>query len=197
MLVRLTVGALNEPWELVRTRCIETTMAKDYLNLLDASGQEAFAGLKRQFGESNLLNKIRKNYAFHYPRSDDVEKAFESICNDPELGGLLNLYFSAHGFNSLFLLSDLVFIQGIAEKSEEPDLEAAQKKLMGEVSRASSNLIEFARAFTAAAWLRHFGQEMIARDMVAVTDAPNIDDVWLPFFVEVEPGHKANGNTDA
>ena len=75
-----------------------------------------------------------------------MEKAFESICNDPELGGLLNLYFSAHGFNSLFLLSDLVFIQGIAEKSEELDLEAAQKKLMSEVSRASSNLIEFARA---------------------------------------------------
>ena len=68
---------------------------------------------------------------------------------------------------------------------------------MSEVSRASSNLIEFARAFTAAAWLGHFGQEMIARDMVAVTDAPNIDDVWLPFFVEVAPGRKANGNTDA
>ena len=68
MLVRPTVGALNEAWELVRTRFIETTMAKDYLNLLDASGQEAFAALKRQFGESNLLNKIRKNYAFHYPR---------------------------------------------------------------------------------------------------------------------------------
>jgi uncharacterized Zn finger protein len=60
MLVRLTVGALNEAWELVRTRFIETTMAKDYLNLLDASGQEAFATLKRQFGESNLLSKIRK-----------------------------------------------------------------------------------------------------------------------------------------
>lgn len=49
----------------------------------------------------------------------------------------MNLYFSAHGFNSLFLLSDLVFIQGIAEKSEEPDFEAAQKKLMGEMSRAA------------------------------------------------------------
>jgi len=61
MLVRPTVGALNEAWELVRTRFIETTMAKDYLNLLDASGQEAFAALKRRFGESNLLNKIRKN----------------------------------------------------------------------------------------------------------------------------------------
>jgi len=197
MLVRLTVGALNEAWELVRTRFIETTMAKDYLNRLDAGGQEAFGALKRQFGGSNLLNKIRKNYAFHYPRSDDVDTAFESICNDPELGGLLNLYFSTHGFNSLFLLSDLVFIQGIAEKSGEPDLDAAQKRLMGEVSRASSNLVEFARAFAAAAWLKHFGEEMIAKDIVVATDAPNIDDVWLPFFVEVEAGHETSGSADA
>lgn len=76
-------------------------------------------------------------------------------------------------------------------------MEAAQKRLMGEVSRASSNLVEFARAFAAAAWLRHFGEEMIAKDIVAVTDAPNIDDVWIPFFVEVEAGHETSGNADA
>jgi hypothetical protein len=46
MLVRPTVGALNEAWELVRTRFIETTMAKDYLNLLDASGQGSLRGPK-------------------------------------------------------------------------------------------------------------------------------------------------------
>jgi hypothetical protein len=86
----------------------------------------------------------------------------------------------------------------VSPKSQgKPDLEAAQKKLVGEVSRASSNLVEFARAFAAAAWLRHFGEEMIAKDMVAVTDAPDIDDVWLPFFVEVEAGHETQGNTDA
>jgi hypothetical protein len=28
---------------------------------------------------------------------------------------------------------------------------------------------------------------MVAKDIVQVNDAPNIDDVWLPFFVEVEP----------
>jgi hypothetical protein len=64
-------------------------------------------------------------------------------------------------------------------------LEATQKKLMGEVSSASSNLVEFAKAFTAAAWIKHFGQEIMAKDVVSVTNAPNIDDVWLPFFIEV------------
>ena len=53
--------------------------------------------------------------------------------------------------------------------------------------RPASNLVEFAKAFTAAAWIKHVGQEMVAKDIVQVNDAPNIDDVWLPFFVEVEP----------
>lgn len=76
-------------------------------------------------------------------------------------------------------------------------MEAAQKKLMGEASRASSNLVEFARAFVASAWLRHFGEEILAKDIVAVTNAPNIDDVWFPFFVAAEAVHEMHGNTDA
>jgi hypothetical protein len=196
MLVRLTVGALNEAWELVRTRFIETTMAKDYLSRLDEAGREAFTSLKRQFGGSNLLSQIRKNYAFHYPSSDDVDQALDAICDNDELSRLLNLYFSRHGFNSLFLISDLVFMQGIAHKLGEYDLHEAQKKLMGEVSTASINLIEFARAFAAAAWRKHFGWEMLAKDMVTVADAPNVDNVWLPFFVEMEPA-PANSVTAA
>jgi hypothetical protein len=43
MLVRLMVGALNEAWEMVRTRFIETPMAQSYLPVLDADGQKAFA----------------------------------------------------------------------------------------------------------------------------------------------------------
>jgi hypothetical protein len=49
MLVRLTVGALNETWELVRTRFIETKISRDYLNRLDSGGRKAFEALKQQF----------------------------------------------------------------------------------------------------------------------------------------------------
>jgi hypothetical protein len=57
----------------------------------------------------------------------------------------LELVFLHHGFNSLFFLSDLIFVHGIAKKAHEADLEVAQRKLMGEVSGAASNLIEFER----------------------------------------------------
>jgi len=137
MLVRLMVGALNEAWEMVRTPFLGTPMALSYLSTLDAEGREALEALKRQFGGSNLLNQVRINYAFHYPKSDDVDEAIDMVCNDPELGQFLNLYFSHHGFNSLFFVSDLAFKQGIATKSKECDVEAAHRKLMGEVSTAS------------------------------------------------------------
>jgi hypothetical protein len=117
MLVRLTVGALNEAWELVSTRFIRNPMAKDYVGRLDPAGQQAFAELKRQFGGSNLLNAVRNNYAFHYPRSDEAEDAFEAAFSDKGLDGCWNFYFSQHGFNSLFFLSDLIFVHGIGRKA--------------------------------------------------------------------------------
>ena len=73
-------------------------------------------------------------------------------------------------------------------------LESAQQELMREASGASSNLIEFAKAFFAAAWVRHFGAEILAKDVVTVADAPDVDEVWLPFFVEVPTDDKKGGN---
>jgi hypothetical protein len=31
---------------------------------------------------------------------------------------------------------------------------------------------------------------MVAKDIVTVSDAPDVDEVWLPFFVEVSPGEQ-------
>ena len=188
MLLRLMVGTLHEAWELVTTRFIKNPLAKDYLGSLDPAGQQAFDALKQQFGRSNLLNAVRNNYAFHYPSNDEAEAAFEAAFSDGELDDYWNLYFSRHGFNSLFFLSDLIFVHGIGKKVGGIDLEQTQSTLMSEVSAASANLIEFARAFVAAAWVKHFGAEMVAKDIVTVSDAPDVDEVWLPFFVEISTG---------
>lgn len=194
MLVRLLVGSLNEAWLLISTRFLQQPFAKEYLAKIDAGGLEALEALKRQFGGSNLLNAVRNSYAFHYPRTDEAEAAFDAACNNPDVDDCWNLYFSHHGFNSSFFLSDLIFIHGISGKVQGATLDAAQRKLMQEASAASSNLIEFAKAFFAAAWLQHFGTEILAKDVVTVADAPDVDQVWLPFFVEVPPSDKGAGN---
>jgi len=193
LLVRLMVGAVNEGYEVVSTRFLQNRMATDYLPRLDAEGKQALDELKRLFGGSNLLNLVRKNFAFHHPRSDDIENAFDAACNDRSLDDSWSLYFSHHGFNSLFLMSDFVFVHGIGKFTDEPDPKIVHEKLVGQVSSASIHLIEFAKAFTAAAWIKHFGTVIDAKDIVTISDAPNMDQVWLPFFVEVgqtEPNTK-------
>jgi hypothetical protein len=78
-----------------------------------------------------------------------------------------------------------VFAHGIAAKGGATDLIALQGKLMDELREASSNVVQFAQAFFAAAWLKHFGDVIVAQDLVKIEGAPHIDEISLPFFVEM------------
>ncbi len=64
-------------------------------------------------------------------------------------------------------------MHGIGTKAGGSELAETQRKLMEQVSAASANVIEFAKAFVAAAWLKHFGAEMVAKVIVG-GDAPNV-----------------------
>jgi hypothetical protein len=67
MLVRILIGVVNEAWNLVSTRFVRNQIGQQYMRLLDAGGQTSLSRLKRQFGSSNLLPKIRNTYSFHHP----------------------------------------------------------------------------------------------------------------------------------
>lgn len=188
MLVRIAAGMMSEAWSLVTKRFIKNKIiANVYIPLLDPGGKQAFDNLNLKFGQSGLLFNLRNDFCFHYPDDNDVKSAFEAACNDPDSDGLWSMYLSHHGFNSLFLFSDIIFVYGMGDAAKQQSLSLAHEKIMGEISTASVNLIEFSRAFFTAVWKKHFGSEIIAKDVVQIVDAPNVDDVWLPFFVEVPP----------
>lgn len=185
MLVRLMVGAVNEGWETIGKRFLSNPMQPDYLKRLDAGGLAALDALKKQFGGSNVLNKVRTNFAFHHPNTDDIEAAFEQARGDAKSDEIWTVQFADHEFNSLFVVSDLMFVHGIAKLMGETDPGVAQGKLLKELSDASRNIVEFAKAFFAAAWIKHFGDSIDAKDVVAIDSAPKLGEVTLPFFVEV------------
>jgi len=185
IIVRLIIGDLNEAWRLITTRFIENPLQREYLEQLDNPGRAAFERLKRQFGGA-LFASIRNRFAYHYPRTDEAEEAFHTAVADESVADLWNVYFSHHGFNSVFLLSDLIYLHGIKTITGEADLITAQTKLMPQVTQVSLDVIEFARSFFAAVWLKHFGEAIDARDIVRVDNAPKASDVVLPFFVELE-----------
>jgi len=184
MLVRLTLSAAYEAWRVVQVRFLSGPLGADYDPRLDAKGREALGRLKKYFGKPSLVYAVRNDYGFHYPKPSDVEAAFQAAMNDPDSDDNWQLYFSEHGFNSLFVLSELIYMHGIALKADAADLESSQRKLMNDLQRTSLDVIEFSRAFVAAVWLKRFGNFMDAEEVVRV-EAVRLGDAALPFFVEM------------
>jgi hypothetical protein len=186
MLARLAIGILTETWELVHKRFISSPVGRDYTPLLDAAGQKALAALKTHFGGSSLLNRLRNNYAFHFPRDSDVEAAFETAAKEKEWDADWNWYFAPTTFNTFFFASDIVMLHGLLGESGETDLVKAQQKIMDELRTVSDALTDFVLAFAAAVWLKHFGTEMVTEICADTSNAPDVFEIWLPFFVKVK-----------
>jgi hypothetical protein len=83
------------------------------------------------------------------------------------------------------------FAHGIAAQAGTTDLLALQQNLMDELCVASMNAVQFAQAFFAAAWIKHFGEVIDAEDVVKIEGAALFDQIALPFFVEIQALEKA------
>jgi hypothetical protein len=75
----------------------------------------------------------------------------------------------------------------MAETLREPDVNEAHRKLLGEMAPVANDLSEFTFGFAAAIFKLHFGAELTMTVVAKIADAPNIDDVRYPFFIET-PG---------
>jgi hypothetical protein len=153
--------------------------------LLDSEGGRALADLKKQFGSSNLLATMRNNFAFHFPKDDEIEAAFDAAFNDQNFDGEWNLFFARNKFNSLYMLCDVVFVHALFKSLGEDDWAAGQLRIMKEVHAASDSMINFVHGFTAALWKKYVGPEMLATVQAEISDVPDLQAIVLPFLATV------------
>lgn len=184
MLARIAVGVLNESWELVRTRFLGSPMAREYDGLLDKGGHAALDRLKKHFGAgASLLPKVRSNFAFHHPHSDDVESAFQVAIRDREWDSDWTLFMANSTLNWFYFASDVVILHAIMQAVGEASLVKAQEKLMQEMRLVADSLTEFIGAFLTALWKRRFGPEFKTVICADVSNAPDLEEPWIPFFI--------------
>jgi hypothetical protein len=186
--VRLTIGAMWEAWRLVEDRFLKRPLGREFLPLLDPQAADALDRLKKRFGKGSGLSTIRNNYAFHHPGIDDIDAAFEKAAAESD-GDKADwgVYFNRGLLNTFFFVSDFVFVHGMSDALSEPDVNEAQRKLLGEMAPVANDLSEFALGFAAAVFKRHVGAELTMKIVAKVGDAPDIDGIRYPFFVET-PG---------
>jgi hypothetical protein len=186
--VRLTMGAMWEAWRLVEDRFLKRSLGREFVPLLDGPASEALDRLKKRFGKGSGLSTVRNNFAFHHPAIDDIEAAFQKAAGEAESEDAdWAVYFNAALLNTFFFVSDYVLVHGMAEALGEPDVNEAHRKLLGEMAPVASDLSEFAFGFAAAIFKRHLDAELTMTVVANVDDAPDIDGIRYPFFVET-PG---------
>ena len=186
--VRLMVGLLNEALLLVQRRFVSSKLGPEFIPKLDAAALDAPNSLRKRFGTSGQLATIRSNYAFHHPDMDGMEAAFQLAAKGADNEELdWSVFMTASLFNSSFYVADFVIAHGVTNALGETDVNVAHQKFLSELSPIANELTEFAYGFAAAIFKKYFGGELTLTIVAKVPNAPNIDDLRLPFFVDA-PG---------
>jgi hypothetical protein len=186
--VRLTIGVMREAWGLIETRFLGSKLGRDYVPLLDSPARQALDRVKKRFRESNMLVVIRNNFAFHHPSMEQMEAAFQlAVTNAGDDEADWSIYFNRALLNTFFFVSDYVLVHGISHALNEKDLNEAHRKLLMDLAPLANDLSEFTFGFAAAIFKKYIGHELTMTLVAKITDAPDIDDLRLPFFVET-PG---------
>ena len=89
--------------------------------------------------------------------------------------------------NCFFFMSDMAIAHGMAEALGHKDVLTAHKELLPKLAPLANWLSEFTFGFAAAIFKKYVGHEMTATVVAKFSDAPSIDDLKLPFFVELQP----------
>ena len=139
-----------------------------------------------RFGESNSIVAIRNSYAFHHPDATDMESAFQRAVKQETNDDDWSIYFCRTLLNCFFFMSDFIIAHGMANAVGEGDLIKAHAAILGDLGPLSNELSEFTFGFAAAIFKKYVGDELPATVAATIEDAPHIDDVRIPFYVEME-----------
>jgi hypothetical protein len=181
--VRLLIGIMREALKLIEKRFLGSRLGKEYVPLLGPQATEALDRLKKRFGAPDKFVVIRDNFAFHHPSLDDMEAAFQLAVKSDGDDTDWCIYLNDALLNSFFFASDFVLVHGMANAMGETDVNEAHRKLLGDIAPIADDLSTFAFGFAEAIFIKYFG-ELTATLVAKIKDAPNIDNLRLPWFVE-------------
>jgi hypothetical protein len=182
--VRLLIGMMREAMKLIEKHFLGTPIGKEYVPRLSPQATEALGRLKKRFGAPDKFVAIRDNFASHYPTLDDMEAAFQLAVKSGGDDTDWCMYLNDGLLNTFFFVSDHVLVHGMANAMGETDVNEAHRKLLVDIAPIANDLSTFAFGFAEAIFIKYFGDYLTATLVAEIKDAPNIDDLRLPWFVE-------------
>jgi hypothetical protein len=183
IMIRCLIGVLVEAWEFIRKPTNQKIIGA-YLKDLGDDGRAEYDKLKKHFGRSGLLYALRNSFLYHYPKPEDLERAFEWIPDNEEW----EWYLSEANTNSFYFSCELTLGYGIMNATGEPHHIFAFGTVMQQVTQVADALPYFLMPLMRAILFKHLGPKILnAQPGTVIKDAPRIDEFWIPFFAETLP----------
>lgn len=156
---------------------------------MDDDGRSSYDKLKKQFGKSSLLYKLRNNFLYHYPTVVELDKAFASIPADEEW----EWYLSEANTNSFYFSCELALGYGIMNATGEPLHIGAFGVVMQEVMQGANTMPYFLMPLMKAVLNRYLGEAILdPQPGTIIEGAPQLGGFWIPFFAVTQPREAGN-----
>jgi hypothetical protein len=185
MIARLLCGKLHEGWRLMQNAYFGTKISRDYNELYDDDGKDAFRRLGRYFGGENLVSEIRNNFAFHYS-PEEIGRCYVENERDDELVMLL----STDNANTLYHYAEVIVDQSLLTQIRAANPEEAMKKIIDESSEIIRLFNIAIGSCLTAAFKLHLGQDLddLVSDTIQLRELPGFKNIGVPYFVDTEDG---------
>jgi len=182
LLLRCLIGVLVEAWEFLR-RPGNQKIIGIYSASIGDVGAASHESLKKQFGKSGLLHKLRNAFLYHYPKPEQLDAGFDWIPDDEDW----DWYLSESNTNSFYFSCELAFGYAIMKNTGEPLHIGAFGTVMQQVMQVANTLPDFLMPLMRAILFKNLGEKILTpQSGTAINNAPKIDDFWIPYFAETE-----------
>jgi hypothetical protein len=179
---RVLAGKLCEAWQVIGAAFFGTKLSQRVESRLHPIAQEALQKIKKYFGKSNAISKVRNSFAFHYSATD-FGLNWEASADEPSfeliLGGIVG--------NNLHLASELVANTAVLNAINDIDREDALRTFFNEVQSVASNFTDFLDGTVLAILEEQFGTILGALGREEeISPARSFSEVAIPFFFKPE-----------
>jgi len=174
---RTLAGKLNEANELIKTAFLSKKYAKSYVESFNDNASETLKEIKKYFGSSNIVNKIRNNHSFHYSATNFSEN-LSGIPDD------LEVFLHKTQGNSLYYASEVIATMAMMKSCGSSDWSTLLNEIVSELNGISKLMLSFSHEFMTEFVKKH--SKVIVKnnpEPLELCDLPLLKEIQIPWFV--------------
>jgi len=172
----LLVGKLWECWKALEAGFFGTLLSKKYEPKLDARGKASLQKIKRHFGKTPWISRVRSLFSFHY-NYDRIVNQLERIPANEKL----EIFLSEAQGNCLYYASSVLNAIDIAATIDAEDTGKGLNTYLSETLELVGDMLIFLNELVLAIATENLDLQLQEQE---IPEPPSFGEIHMPFFLK-------------